>query len=124
MANNDKTILLIEDDKILADMYCAKFQEEKLAYLTADNGETGLAAAKKELPGIILLDIMMPKMDGFMVLTELRKDAKTKKIPVIILSNLGQSSDITKGKELGANDYVVKASMTPAQVVEKIRAYI
>jgi DNA-binding response OmpR family regulator len=124
MTDKKKTILLVEDDNILAEMYTLKFQEDGLDYLTAADGEAGLALAKEKLPDIILLDIMMPKMDGFMVLIELRNDATTKAIPVIMLSNLGQNSDIEKGKKLGANDYIVKASMTPAEVVEKIKPYI
>lgn len=124
MTAKNKTILLVEDDKALVEMYCAKFREEGLTYLTAENGEDGLAIARKESPQVVLLDIMMPKMDGFMVLEELRKDSKTKDLPIIMLSNLGQTSDIEKGKKLGANDYIVKASMTPAQVVGKIRPYL
>ena len=117
-------VLLVEDDSTLMEMYQLKFNEAKIEILTATDGEAGLALAKQSLPDVVLLDIMMPKLDGFAVLTELKKDEKTKKIPVILLSNLGQKSDIEKGKELGAVDYVVKASLTPAQVLEKAKQYI
>lgn len=120
----EKTILLVEDDEALVDMYLTKFKAEGLSHIFAKNGEDGLALAKKDLPALILLDIMMPKLDGFSVLAELKKDPKTKDIPVIILSNLGQDSDLTKGKELGAIDYVVKASMTPSQIVDKAKIYL
>ena len=117
-------ILLVEDDETLVEMYIMKFKEENLNLLVAKEGEAGLALAQKELPGLILLDIMMPKMDGFAVLTALKKSEKTKEIPVLMLSNLGQEADIAKGKALGAADYIVKSSMTPAELVAKIRTYL
>ncbi len=125
MANTkkEKFVLLIEDDGVLTDMYVTKFQTDGIGYLCAADGQAGLDLAKTKKPALILLDIMMPKLDGFAVLTQLKKDLKTKNIPVVILSNLGQESDIKKGMELGAVDYVVKASFTPAQVVEKIIKY-
>ncbi len=124
MTNSNVKILLVEDDKTLLEMYTLKFKEAGFNIITAEEGETGLGLAKKELPAVILLDIMMPKMDGFAVLTELRQDEKTKKIPILMLSNLGQESDVKKGKKLGANDYIVKASMTPTQVVDKTKSYL
>ncbi|OGY44328.1 MAG: hypothetical protein A2729_06115 [Candidatus Buchananbacteria bacterium RIFCSPHIGHO2_01_FULL_39_14] len=124
MANSMSKILLVEDDHTLTEMYALKFKESGLELLLAADGLTGLEIAKKELPAVILLDIMMPKMDGFAVLTELKKDNSTKNVPVIMLSNLGQDNDIEKGKKLGANDYIVKASMTPTQVIDKIKSYL
>lgn len=124
MDNKGKKILLVEDDVTLIDMYSLKFKEEGYNLLTADNGETGLALALKEIPDVILLDIMMPKMDGFAVLAELKKNATTKNIPVLMLSNLGQTADVEKGEQMGAKDYIVKASMTPSQVVEKVQSYL
>jgi DNA-binding response OmpR family regulator len=121
---NENKILLVEDDEVLTDMYLTKFKSEGMEYLSAPNGEEGLILARKEKPVLILLDIMMPKLDGFSVLAELKKDPKTKDIPVIILSNLGQDSDISKGRQLGAIDYVVKASMTPSQIVDKAKQYL
>lgn len=119
-----KKILLVEDDKTLLDMYTLKFKQEGFVILTATDGLAGLEMAKKEKPAVILLDIMMPKMDGFAVLKELKKDPSTKNAPVLMLSNLGQKSDMEKGKKLGASDYVVKASMTPTQVVDKVKSYL
>lgn len=124
MGNENTKILIVEDDETLLEMYSLKLTEEGFTFFTASDGEAGLELALKEVPDVILLDIMMPKMDGFAVLTELRKNASTKTTPILMLSNLGQKSDVIKGKELGANDYVVKASMTPTQVVEKIKSYI
>jgi DNA-binding response OmpR family regulator len=114
-------VLIIEDDSTLLEMYSLKFQEDGFTLLTAPDGEAGLALALEKTPDIILLDVMMPKMDGFAVLVELRKNDATKKTPVLLLSNLGQKNDVDKGKELGATDYIVKASMTPSQVVAKVK---
>ena len=117
-------IILVEDDTAIADMYQLKFKEEGFNIMVAHDGESGLALSRRELPDVILLDVMMPKMDGFAVLTELKKDAKTKAIPVLLLTNLGQKADREKGEQLGAVDYVVKASLTPGQVVDKIKKYL
>jgi len=122
--NQNTKILIVEDDNAILEMYNLKFKEENFNILTAMDGLDGLEIARKELPAIILLDIMMPKMDGFAVLTELKNDPKTKGIQVLMLSNLGQQADIEKGKNLGATDYIVKASMTPTQVVEKVKSYL
>ena len=124
MGNGKIKVLLAEDDNTLLEMYNLKFKESGLDILTAQDGVAALELAKKELPNLILLDIMMPKMDGFAVLTELKADAKTKDIAVLMLSNLGQKSDIEKGQQLGATDYIVKASMTPSQVLEKIKTIL
>ncbi len=124
MANFSGKILLVEDDQILVEMYTLKFKEEGFDVVTAADGLLGLELAKKELPAVILLDVMMPKMDGFATLTELKNDAQTKDIPILMLSNLGQQADMEKGKKLGAADYVVKASMTPTQVVDKVKSYL
>ncbi len=114
-------VLLIEDEKMLAEMYRTKFDNEGFKIDVAFDGDEGLKAAKSEKPDIILLDIILPKLDGFLVLKELKKDPSTKKIPVILLSNLGQDEDIKKGKKLGADDYFVKANHTPAEIVNKVK---
>lgn len=114
-------ILIVEDDKMLVDMYTMKFESEGYQVAKADNGKTGLDLVRKEKPDIILLDIIMPQMDGFQVLKELKKDASLKNLPVVLLSNLGQTDDVKKGLALGANDYLVKANFTPAQVVDKVK---
>lgn len=114
-------ILLIEDEKMLAEMYQTKFTTDGYDIDLAFDGEEGLKAAKAEKPEVILLDIILPKLDGFLVLKELKNDPSTKKIPVILLSNLGQDEDIKKGKKLGADDYFIKANHTPAEIVEKVK---
>ena len=118
--NTKNSILLIEDDSTLIEMYKLKFEESGFNVNIATRGVEGLEMSKKVKPDIILLDIILPEMDGFAILKELKADATTKNIPVILLSNLGQEPDIKKGKEYGAHDYMVKASFTPAEVVDKV----
>ncbi|MDP3244914.1 MAG: response regulator [bacterium] len=117
-------ILLAEDDTFLAGIYAAKFEQAGFTVVLAADGEAGLKAAQKELPDIILLDILMPKMDGFEVLENLKKNDKTKSIPVILLTNLGQREDVDKGLKLGAVDYLIKAHFMPHETVEKVKKVI
>lgn len=117
-------VLIVEDEETLSQMYSIKFEKEGFTVLTANDGQTGLDLATKEKPDVILLDVIMPKMDGFMVLEQLQAETTTKKIPVIMLTNLGQTEDLEKGKKMGATDYLVKASCTPMQVVEKVQSVL
>ena len=114
-------ILLIEDDTFLLNMYATKFELEGYEIISADDGEKALKAVGKEKPDIILLDILLPKMDGFEVLQELKKNEETKAVPVILLTNLSQRDDVEKGLALGAVDYLIKAHFMPTEVVEKIK---
>ena len=124
MPDKTKTILIIEDEETISSMYKAKLEESgKFKVLTAYDGVSGLEAARKEKPDIVMLDVILPQIDGFSVLAELKKKDSTKKIPVIMLTNLGTDEDKEKGKKLGAADYLVKANLTPAQVEEKIKQY-
>jgi len=106
---------------MLLEMYSSKFNREGYDIVTAENGSDGLKLAKENKPDLILLDIILPKLDGFATLKEIRGDANIKNTPVILLTNLGQDQDIQKGKALGADDYFVKANHTPTEVVEKVR---
>lgn len=117
-------VLIVEDEPMLAEMYATKFTMEGFEVVTAHDGASGLKAAKEGPPAVILLDIIMPKLDGFAVLKQLKQDAALKTIPVILLTNLGQEDDIKRGKELGADDYYVKADHSPQEVVEKARAFL
>jgi DNA-binding response OmpR family regulator len=118
---NKTKIVLVEDDAFLAGMYVTKLNLEGYDVHLASDGEKGLKLVKEELPGIILLDVILPKMSGFDVLKDLKADAKTKNIPVILLTNLGQRDDVKKGLDLGAVDYLIKAHFMPSEVVEKIK---
>jgi DNA-binding response OmpR family regulator len=121
MTDNKIKLLIIEDDPFLLSMYSTKFEMEDFAVISAEDGEKGLIAAESEIPDLILLDILLPKMDGFDVLRELKKKDITRKIPVILLTNLSQKQDIEQGIALGADDYLVKAHFMPSEVVDKIR---
>jgi len=124
MAENKKKILLVEDDETIGLMYKTKLENDGYEVITAENGADGLKLAKENKPGIIMLDVILPQIDGFTVLEELKKDAATKDIPVIMLTNLGTDEDKQKGDKLGAVDYLVKANLTPAQVEEKIKEHL
>ena len=119
--NNPIKILLIEDDPFLLSMYSIKFEAEGFVVVSADDGEKGLEAAKKTDSDIILLDILMPKMNGFEVLEKLKADERTRKIPIILLTNLNQKDEIEKGLILGADDYLIKAHFMPSEVVTRIK---
>lgn len=114
-------VLIVEDDEFLSGIYQKKFEMEGFKVIVATDGEKGLGEAKKKKPNLILLDILLPKLDGFAVLSKLKADPETKDIPVILLTNLGQKDDVDKGIEAGAADYLIKAHFKPSEVVEKAR---
>lgn len=119
-----KKILVVEDDKFLRKVYESKLPKEGYNVVSAADGELGLAAIKKEMPDLVLLDLIMPKMTGFDVLEVVRKDPILAKIPIIVLSNLGQEDDLTKAKALGAVDFFIKSNFSIKEVVEKLKAYL
>jgi len=121
MVTLNKKILVIEDDAMISSMYKTKFAADGFAVAIAGDGEAGLKLARQKKPDIIMLDVILPRLDGFSVLEELKKDSATKDIPVIMLTNLGTKEDKVKGEKLGAVDYLVKASLTPGQVSQKIK---
>lgn len=125
MADNKKNkILIIEDDSFISDMYKIKLESEGFEVSVAADGVQGLEAAGKENPDLILLDIVMPKMDGFTVLQNLKEKPEVQNIPVIMLTNLGQKDSVEKGLKLGAADYIIKAHFTPLEVVDKVKAFL
>ena len=124
MADKKIKILLIEDDSFLSGMYDTKLKLEGFDVVLAEDGAKGLELAVSQGPDIILLDIILPKMDGFTALKHLKENMETKKIPVILMTNLGQKEDVERGIALGAQDYLVKAHFRPSEVVEKIRQYL
>ncbi len=114
-------IAIIEDDPAISQMYRMKFESTgKFDVYLAGNGEQGVALVKQIIPDIILLDLMMPEMDGVEALTEIRKQNKLANTPAIILSNKEIEQFPDNLKQLGVIDYVVKANSTPSQVVEKV----
>lgn len=116
-------IMLVEDDAILAEMYQAKFELEKHEVKLATNGEECLQLLDTYVPELILLDILMPKLNGFHVLKEIKKRPSLRQIPVILLTNLGEAEvDMNQelARALGVSDYLIKSHHTPDEVVEKI----
>ncbi len=116
-----RKILLIEDDPFLGEMYTDKFAQSGFKIDVATDGKEGMNKIKKSRPDLILLDVVLPKMDGFEILKELKKDSKLEKIPVVLLTNLGQKNEIEKGMSLGAEEYIIKAHFTPTAVVVKVK---
>jgi DNA-binding response OmpR family regulator len=118
---NSVKILLIEDDPFLLKMYATKFELEGFKVITVDDGEKGLKAIFNEKPNIVILDLMLPKINGFDVLKKIKENKEIKNIPVILLTNLSQRDEVKKGLALGAADYLIKAHFMPSEVVVKIK---
>lgn len=114
-------ILVIEDDEFLNRMYVTKLEHEQFDVISASDGETGLQLALTEQPSLILLDLLLPKRDGFSVLAELKRRPEAQRIPVIVLTNLSQQEQVQKCMALGAADCLIKAHFTPSEVVLKVR---
>lgn len=120
-----KTILLVEDDVLLVRTYERRLVSGGARVILASNGAEGLEKLQEEKVDLILLDLMMPKMNGYEMLKLVREDSKTKDIPVIILTNLNdRPEDIEKVKQLGVKEYIVKSDASLKEIVEKIILYI
>lgn len=120
MKKTNKKILIAEDEKDIRELIKRKLEQEGFLVLEAETGKETLEIVNKQNPEVVLLDIIMPEIDGFEILKQIKSNPKTKNIKTIILSNLGQDSDIQKGKELGAEDYIIKANFTLDEIVKKI----
>ncbi len=116
-----KTILVVEDDKFLRELIVRKLKEENFNITEAIDGEEGIKKIKEEKPDLVLLDLILPGIDGFEVLSKMKEDMSLAQIPVIILSNLGQKDDVERGLKLGAVDYLIKAHFTPGEIIEKVK---
>jgi len=116
-----KKVLIIEDDKFLRELLGKKLSTVGYTAILAIDGEEGLEKIKKEKPDIVLLDLILPGINGFEVLEKYKSEPGISSIPAIILSNLGQREDIEKGLKLGAKDFLVKAHFTPQEIVNKLQ---
>jgi CheY-like chemotaxis protein len=117
-----KRILWVEDDKFLSSMIAKRLSNEGATLLHASDGEEAIALVEKgEKPDIVMLDLILPKIDGFHVLQKIKTNPATKDVPVILLSNLGQRSEIEKGEQLGALKFLVKATVSLDQIVKEIK---
>lgn len=121
---NPRIILLIEDDPLLVKMYSTKFIMEGFNVMSALDGETGLKMAVENNVDFIILDLMMPKLSGLQLLEKLRQYPNKNDTPVIVLTNLARQEDNDKAIKLGAKEFLVKANLTPTQVVEKVNLYL
>ncbi|MFZ2970288.1 MAG: response regulator [Minisyncoccia bacterium] len=124
MPETKEKILVVEDDKFLIKAYNIKFTRAGFEVITATDGAEGLEMAKRELPKLILLDLMLPKIDGFEFLKRMAVDESLKNIPVIVLSNLGQQTDKDRALALGAKEYLIKADYSLDEIIEKSNKYI
>ncbi|MDD5527416.1 MAG: response regulator [Patescibacteria group bacterium] len=117
-------LLIVEDEQILIKVLREKFEKEDFSVALATDGGAVMGLVKSFKPDLILLDIILPKKDGLTVLKELKADAETQSIPVIIISNLGDDEKIKEALSLGAEDYLVKTQHPINEVVEKVREYL
>ena len=118
---DQKYIFIIDDDPFITDMYLLRFKEDNFRIEVSRDGKEALQKIHKEIPDLVLLDIVMPVMDGFEVLKEIKSDSLLGSVKVVLLTNLGQKEDVERGMELGADGYIIKAHFTPSQVVAKVR---
>ncbi|MBU2109353.1 response regulator [Patescibacteria group bacterium] len=119
-----KTILIIEDDTFFQNLISKKLVNEGFEVLVASDSRQALSILEEKKPNLIVLDLILPVLDGFGILSIIKKDEKTKDIPVIILSNLGQKEEIEKAIALGAVDFMIKVNFTPEEIVRKIKSII
>lgn len=115
------TILLIEPDAFLCDIYEKNLTMNGYKVISAKTGEKGIFLAQTKEPSLILLEVALGKENGFDILTRIKNDKKTKKIPVIIITKLGQKKDVEKGLILGAIDYLIKIHFSPSELVDKVK---
>lgn len=119
-----RKVLVVDDEDAVREIYKKEFTTSKFNVVVAADGEEGLLKAAEEIPDLVLLDVMLPKMSGIDVLKALKQNPLTKEIPVLLLTNLGEETIIKEGFELGADGYLLKVSYTPAQVVEECRKFL
>lgn len=122
--NKKIKILLAEDDKFISRAYTDGLTRSGYEVIPVTDGDEAVKKAKELIPDIILLDLIMPIKNGFEALEEIKSDSKIKDIPVIILSNLGQDTDIKKGRDLGAVDYLIKSDYSMSEVIRKINKHL
>ena len=120
----NKKVLIIEDDSFMGNLLLRKFKQESFDVSLACNAEEARKVISSNRPAIILLDIILPGIDGFGFLKELKGNPDTKEISVIITSNLGKPEEIEKGLAEGASDYIIKAQASTSEIVEKVRSLL
>lgn len=117
-------ILVVEDDPFLQEFITKRLLEENFEVLSAKDGQEGIDLAKEKKPDLIILDLILPNKNGYEVLEELKKDSSTSKIPVLILSNLGQKEKIEEALKKGASDFLVKAYFSLEEIILRVRLHL
>jgi len=121
MSKENPKVLMIEEDRFLRKIYRDKLSRLGFDFFEATNGEEGLNKVIAEKPDLVILDLILPRKNGFDVLIDMKSNKNTENIPVIILSNLGQESDIQRGLSLGAEAYLIKTEVSLSEVVDQVR---
>ena len=116
-----KKVMWVEDDSFLGDIIARKLSKQDYILIYARNGEEALSMVEEKMPDIILLDILLPGINGFELLKKFKENPKIKNIPVVLLSNLGQKSDIENGKDLGAERYLIKATLSLDEIIVQVK---
>jgi DNA-binding response OmpR family regulator len=124
MDQNKKKILIVEDDEHISKVYQVRLDREGFQTVLSTNGEEAIAKITVEKPDLIILDLMVPKKDGFVVLEEIKKNPDFAKTPVVVLSNLGQPSDQERALALGASEYLVKIDNSMQEVIDRVKSYL
>ena len=124
MADSAKTVLIVEDDEALLEALDIKFKASGINHVVARNGEEALAYLQKNKPDLILLDLILPGIDGWHVMDEIKKNQNLASIPVIVFSNLGIIQEIEKGKAMGAVDYLIKSNTSINDVLKIVRKHL
>lgn len=119
-----KKILLVEDDPFLVDIYSKKLEQAGFEMVCAESGQAALESLAGGIFDLVLLDLVMPDIDGWKILSEIKKLPVNNKTKVIIFSNLGQKAEVERGLQMGADKYLIKANYTPSEVVEEVRKLI
>ncbi len=117
----EQSILIIEDDKFFRDLVANKLDKENFKVLRACDSEEAFRILEKEIPSLIILDLILPGLDGFEILSILKKDKKTNGIPVVVLSNLGQKEDVDRAKSFGVIEFMIKVNHTPDEIVARVK---
>ena len=120
----NKKILLVEDEPMLSNLLKQRLEKEGIQVTAAHDGEEAVKLLKQDKPDLILLDIILPKMSGFEVLEEMKGDPTVQSAPVVVVSNLGQDSDVEKAQKFGAVGYFVKAKMSIEDLVSKVKEFL
>ena len=123
-AVNQSKILVVEDDPFVSNLLIKNLLSAGYSVINAVDGQKALTMLETERPQVILLDLLLPGLDGFEVLKKIKANPETSKIPVFILSNLGSQDDINKALQLGATDYIIKANFTLTEIVERIKTVL